>query len=149
MKFELATADYVERTKSKRVSDSKARELLQLKEPLAAFLEQVDGVGITGIQIGIPYRFSLYVLNYDEPFMFFNATYTTTGSNINHTEGCLSYPNREAKLVKRYSSIVAYYDEWNAISQTLQQTSRHLHGIEAYVFAHEADHQNGHTIYKY
>ena len=148
MSYTLASPEYVEKTTSKKVSAFQAREMIALTDSLVTFLQEVDGIGITGVQIGIPYKFSLYVLNRDEPFMFFNAEYTPNGEKIKHNEGCLTYPNREAKLVKRYSSIVAYYDEWNEVSQTLQRTSRILYGLEAIVFSHEADHQNNQTIYK-
>lgn len=149
MSFTLASAKYVENTVSKNVSSYKAKELVELYNDLLEFLNTVNAIGITGVQVGIPYRFSVYNVGISR--MIFNASYRKIGkgNKVKHAEGCLTYPQKESKLVTRYDSILATYDAWNTTTQTLEPISRVISGAEAFVYAHEADHQNGITIYSF
>lgn len=59
-----------------------------------------------------------------------------------HTEGCMSFPYRDDKKIRRYRKIsVKYFDENG------NELTREVEGLEACVFQHEIDHMNGTSIY--
>lgn len=58
-----------------------------------------------------------------------------------HTEGCMSFPFRGKKKVKRYKRIKVEY------MQNGQLKTEEITDLKACIFQHEIDHMNGKSIY--
>lgn len=66
-----------------------------------------------------------------------------SGSSVDR-EGCLSFPFRPARYVKRASEVLVTY-EVPFVSGIVQKT---LNGLAAIIFQHETDHGKGINIYQ-
>ncbi len=62
---------------------------------------------------------------------------------VKSKEGCLSYPFRDEKIVKRYNHICVKYLNSKGIEIVTNEN-----GKRAFIFQHEIDHFNGKAIYK-
>lgn len=68
-------------------------------------------------------------------------------SRIMFKEGCLSYPYRPPKKVKRFRKIEATYDIIDNKGRITNIPSKVLEEIPAIVFQHELEHLNGKSIW--
>ena len=73
-------------------------------------------------------------------------------SRLMHPEGCMSYPFRAVKKVKRFNRIIVSYESIKDISNSKLITSdrieeKEISGMTAMVFQHELEHLNGQSIY--
>lgn len=145
----LVKHDMVEGIVSDEVREEDVQDIIEEFLPhMRLLLRETGGVGLTGIQVGIAKKFSIY---YPDPQdrskekIVFNCKYFKDGNRIKHQEGCLSYELNNFIDVKRFKSIKAVYDEWDG--EKLVRKTEKLKGFEAVVFQHETDHQNGITIF--
>ncbi len=115
-------------------------DVSQLVSDMKETMIKSKGIGLAANQVGVLKR------------VIVMATKNYTGAIINpvitnHTdtvktssEGCLSVPNKQAKVKRHYKITVEGFDEnWNPLTLHLKQLS-------AYCAQHEIDHLNGITI---
>ena len=125
--------------KSVKVPISDAALIKKLETELLRKFEQLDGAcqGISGIQIGEPYRIALirYKKN-RKPFIMINPEILfTIGEKISN-EGCLSEKDKRYYIKRPLIMRVKYFsnNKWK---------SRVLFYKKARIVAHEIDHMNG------
>lgn len=98
-------------------------------------MERHNGVGLSGVQIGLPYR--IVVSKFAEPML----NPVITGFDIKKVqvvEGCLSLPGFFEK-VWRYPSIQMLYMDLDGMGHEAVFT-----GLAAQCFQHELEHLDGH-----
>jgi len=76
-----------------------------------------------------------------------NLKITGKENPVNHTEACMSFPFRPAKNVRRYSTIIASFDEYSERDGLVHRSDEKVEGLLAYIFQHEAQHARGEHIY--
>jgi len=59
-----------------------------------------------------------------------------------HVEGCMSFPLKNDKKVRRAREVLVKY-----VSSEAKEVTKWLDGIDACIFQHEIDHMNGISIY--
>jgi len=93
-------------------------------------------------------------VDHDKPLRFFVTKEGATIINPKillreqpfiHIEGCLSYPFRPTKKVKRYNKIEVEYYMFGFLGKKKKKET--LEGLMACIFQHEIDHFNGIAIY--
>ena len=91
------------------------------------------GVGLAANQVGIPLSFFLTSVKGDDR-VWINPTITRKRGKISGPEGCLSFPNMSAKVLRSKHIWVEAYDlEGNHVKEKLT-------GFSSIVFQHEYDH---------
>ena len=129
--------DEVLRKKSKEVEivDEKIRELL---EDMLETMHKYNGVGLAAHQVGILKRVVVIDL-YDgnEPLKLINPIITKTKGKQEVEEGCLSFPNQYAKMI-RPEEIVA-----EALNENGEKIKIKAKGLLAQAICHEVDHLDG------
>jgi len=70
-------------------------------------------------------------------------------SKVMSLEGCMSYPFRPAKKVKRYAKITITYSVIEDLKnpKVVHVESKELSGFAAFVCSHELEHLNGKSIF--
>lgn len=129
--------DEILRKKSKKVEviDEKIRELIQdMKETLHKY----DGVGLAAVQVGILKRVVVIDL-YDDngPIVLINPVILKTKGEHEVEEGCLSFPNQFAKIV-RPEEVTAEYTDRNG-----KRIKVKAKDLLAQAICHELDHLEG------
>ena len=113
----------------------------EFAESLYNTMARHDGLGLSAVQVGYPYR--VFAMRNDkDPIVLFNPRIVFQSSNIlPMKEGCLSFPKNECKI-KRPSAVSVRY-------QNVQGTwiEEQLQGLEARCFQHELDHLDGITMH--
>jgi len=100
-------------------------------------LEHAGGLGLSAIQVGIPYR--VFVTNiYGEKHTYVNPVVMSTfGTPVPFAEGCLSVPG-VFETVDRFNEIIV-----SSKSVEGEDELRQLDDVEAQCVAHEIDHLDG------
>ena len=100
------------------------------------------GVGLSANQVGLPYR--VFVMGGGEHwFACFNPEIIeATGENMDHYEGCLSYPGLFL-TIKRASHVKLRYQDYSG-----QVLEKEFDGFTARVIQHEMDHLDGTSYIK-
>jgi len=103
---------------------------------------ETDGVGLAANQVGLPYR--LFVLNAasdpekkEEEYVFINPVILKKSGKAIDNEGCLSFPNIHADILRAESIDV------ESISLDGQVQRFQWEGRPARIVQHETDHLNG------
>ena len=129
--------DEILRKKSKTVEkvDDKIRELLN---DMLETMQKYNGVGLAGPQVGILKRVIVIDL-YDEkgPLKLVNPILIKTKGKQEVEEGCLSFPNQFAKVIRPMEVTVKALDE-NGKKITVKGKE-----LLAQALAHEIDHLDG------
>lgn len=125
------------RKKSKPVEvvDDRVRQLL---EDMVETMHEFNGVGLAAPQVGVLKRIIVIDL-YDDrgPIKLVNPVIIKQKGEQEVEEGCLSFPNQYAKLVRPAEVVVtALNEEGKAIKVTGK-------GLLAQALAHEIDHLDG------
>ena len=101
-----------------------------------------DGVGLAANQVGLPFR--LFVMNptgkkeeKEEEYVFINPVILKKNGNASDSEGCLSFPDMHANVVRSESIEV----EAVSLSGEVQQFK--WKNRLARIVQHEIDHLNG------
>lgn len=129
--------DEILRKKAKEVEvvDDKIREILN---DMVETLHHYNGVGLAGPQIGILKRLVVIDLYDDKgPIKLVNPVIKKQKGEQEVEEGCLSFPNQFAKMIRPAEVVVkALNEEGKAIKVTGK-------GLLAQALAHEIDHLDG------
>ena len=122
--------------------NSTIEEVSSLINKLETVMEEYKGVGISAIQIGVPYR--VFLAGYPEPEVFINPKVLERSSYTKSDfEGCLSCPGVMVRI-KRSSYIVLEYTSIR--EEKFVKIKRKFKDFEARVVQHELDHLNGFLI---
>ena len=129
--------DEILRKKSREVEKIDDR-IIELIEDMLETMHKYNGVGLAAVQVGILKRIIVIDL-YDgkEPLRLINPVIIKEKGEQEVEEGCLSFPNKYAKLVRPTEIIVEALD--------INGKKVKIHGKEllAQALAHELDHLNG------
>ncbi len=133
--------DEILKKKSREVEviDDKIRELI---EDMVETMHKYDGVGLAAVQVGILKRI-LVIDIYDDktPIVkLVNPTIVKQKGEVELDEGCLSFPNKFAK-VKRPTDVVV-----EGLNEKGEKVKIKATGLLAQALCHEIDHLNGITF---
>ena len=119
-------------------------ELAGLVADMIETMHTGRGIGLAGIQVGIPQRLFVTHVADDEPRVFINPIITGTSiEEVDYEEGCLSIPGVYAD-VKRPSGV-----EIQAYNEKGRPFRMETSGMLARVIQHEFDHLNGVLFLQY
>lgn len=129
--------DEILRKKSREVEvvDDRIRELL---EDMVDTMHQYNGVGLSAVQVGILKRLVVIDLYDDKgPIKLVNPVIIKTKGEQEVEEGCLSFPNQYAKII-RPAEVVA-----EALDENGKKIKIKAKGLLAQAICHELDHLDG------
>ena len=129
--------DEILRKKSKEV-EKVDEKIVELLNDMLETMHKYNGVGLAAPQVGILKRVIVIDL-YDgnEPLKLVNPVILKTKGKQEVEEGCLSFPNQYAKVV-RPEEIVA-----EALNEKGEKIKIKAKGLLAQAICHEIDHLNG------
>ena len=129
--------DEILRKKARTVEevDDKIRELL---EDMLETMHKYNGVGLAGPQVGILKRVIVIDL-YDgnAPLKLVNPILKKTKGEQEVEEGCLSFPNQYAKMIRPEEVLV------EALDENGKKVKIKAKGLLAQALCHEIDHLEG------
>ena len=129
--------DEILKKKSREVEivDDKIRQLL---EDMVETMHKYNGVGLAAVQVGILKRVIVIDL-YDEtgPIKLINPIILKTKGEQECEEGCLSFPNKYAKMIRPKEITV------EALNENGKKIKIHGKDLLAQALAHEIDHLDG------
>ena len=129
--------DEILKKKSKEVEkiDDKIRDLI---EDMVETMHEFNGVGLAAPQVGILKRVITIDL-YDDngPIVLINPIIIKTKGEQEVDEGCLSFPNQFAKVI-RPAEVTAEYTDRNGKRMRVKAKE-----LLAQAICHEVDHLNG------
>lgn len=129
--------DEILRKQSREVEkvDDKIRELL---DDMVETMHKYNGVGLAAVQVGILKRVIVIDLYDDKgPIKLINPVIIKEKGEQEVEEGCLSFPNKYAKMIRPKEVTVEALDE-NSKKIKIQGKD-----LLAQALAHEIDHLNG------
>lgn len=130
--------DEILRKKSRVVDviDDKIRELIK---DMDETMHAANGVGLSAVQVGVLKRIIVIDVNYDgtESLKLINPEIVKTKGKEEYQEGCLSFPNKFAKVIRPSEVTVKALDE-NGKQVTIKGK-----GLLAEALCHEIDHLDG------
>ncbi|MCL2354813.1 MAG: peptide deformylase [Oscillospiraceae bacterium] len=130
--------DEILKKKSREVEviDDKIKELIQ---DMLETMHKHEGVGLAAVQVGVLKRVAIIDLYEDnvEPLILINPRILEEKGEHEVDEGCLSFPNKFAKIVRPKEITVEYLD----INGKKQK--QNCKGLLAQAIVHEVDHLNG------
>jgi len=117
-------------------------ELKKIVREMLDLMYEQNGIGLAANQVDLPYR--LLVFNVtgdpaarDEEYVLINPVITDRKGSAEDREGCLSFPEIYAPVIRSEKVAV------NAYSLSGEELSCQLDGLCARVVQHEADHLDG------
>lgn len=129
--------DEILRKKSRKVEtvDDKIRDLL---DDMVDTMHKYNGVGLSAVQVGILKRVVAIDLYDDKgPIKMVNPVIIKTKGEQEVEEGCLSFPNQYARLI-RPMEVVA-----EALNENGEKIKIKAKGLLAQAICHELDHLDG------
>lgn len=112
-----------------------------LLEAMIREMTELQGIGISAIQVGIPLRVcALQLVKKTPPQIIFNPTIISAYSECVEAEGCLSLPNVKIPIKRPNMIEVSYFDE-NGTEKKIA-----LADLRARAMQHELDHMDGKLI---
>jgi peptide deformylase len=123
----------------------KSREVEEIDEKLQILIDDMietmhkyNGVGLAAVQVGVLKRLLVIDLYDDKgPIVMINPIITKTKGEHEVEEGCLSFPNQFAKVV-RPVEVTAEYTDRDGKRQKIKAKD-----LLAQAISHEVDHLNG------
>ncbi len=117
------------------VIDDKIKELLQ---DMVETMHKYDGVGLAAVQVGILKRVIVIDL-YDEtgPIKLVNPVIVKEKGEQECEEGCLSFPNKYARMIRPKEVVV------EALDENGKKVKIHAKDLLAQALSHEIDHLDG------
>ena len=115
----------------------------KLYQDMVKIMMDKKALGLSAIQVGIPYRVFIFGNYYDEKEIYsaFNPKIVDFGPEMKYyDEGCLSFPGIFCKI-KRHTEIRARFSDWQNNTDTFK-----FREVTAQVFQHEYDHLEGITF---
>lgn len=119
-----------------KVEDITTERIQNIITDLKDTLNSTEGVGISAIQIGLPYKICLIKHNGKITTMI-NPTIVRTRGETSFQEGCLSAPGTYRK-VKRFQKVWCEY-----LDETGKQCEVAEGGLKSIIIQHELDHFDG------
>ncbi len=117
-------------------------ELKKIVRQMFELMYEHKGIGLAANQVDLPYR--LLVINVtgdadakDEEFVFINPVITHRKGSVEDREGCLSFPEIFAPVVRPEKIKV------NAYALSGEELTYEFDGLYARAVQHEADHLDG------
>lgn len=129
--------DEILRKKSREVEqvDDRIRDLL---DDMVDTMHKYNGVGLSAVQVGILKRLVVIDLYDDKgPIKLINPVILKTKGEQEVEEGCLSFPNKYAKMI-RPAEVVA-----EALDENGKKIKIKAKGLLAQAICHELDHLDG------
>ena len=129
--------DEILRKKSREVEliDDKIQELIK---DMIETMHKYDGVGLAAVQVGILKRILVIDLYDEKPIIkLINPVILKTKGEQEVEEGCLSFPNKYAKVIRPKEITVEGLNEHG------QKVKIVATGLLAQALAHEIDHLDG------
>lgn len=130
--------DEILRKKSREVEviDDKIRQLLQ---DMDETMHSANGVGLSAVQVGILKRVVVIDVNYDgsPTLKLINPVIVKTKGKQECQEGCLSFPNKFAKVVRPDEVTV------KALNENGKEITIKAKDLLAEAICHELDHLDG------
>lgn len=129
--------DEILRKKSREVEqvDDRIRDLL---DDMVDTMHKYNGVGLSAVQVGILKRLVVIDLYDDkDPIKLVNPVILKTKGEQEVEEGCLSFPNKYAKMI-RPAEVVA-----EALDENGKKIKIKAKGLLAQAICHELDHLDG------
>ena len=129
--------DEILRKKSREVEvvDDRVRALL---DDMVDTMHKYNGVGLSAVQVGILKRLVVIDLYDDKgPINLVNPVIVKTKGEQEVEEGCLSFPNQYAKMI-RPMEVVA-----EALNENGEKIKIKAKGLLAQAICHELDHLDG------
>ena len=132
--------DEILKKKSREVEiiDDKLQTLI---DDMIETMHKYNGVGLAAVQVGVLKRVIVIDL-YDDngPIVLINPVIIKTKGEQEVDEGCLSFPNKFAKVV-RPAEVVAEYTDREGKRMRIKAKE-----LLAQAIAHEVDHLNGELV---
>ena len=130
--------DEILKKKSREVEviDEKILELIQ---DMIETMHKLDGVGLAAVQVGVLKRIVVIDL-YEEgvpPYVFINPEIVKEKGEQTVDEGCLSFPNKFAKIVRPKEVTL------RALNEKGEKIEIKAKDLLAQAICHEVDHLNG------
>ena len=129
--------DEILRKKAREVDtvDDKIRELLH---DMLETMHKYNGVGLAGPQVGILKRVIVIDLyNGEEPLLLVNPKIIKSKGKQEVDEGCLSFPNEYAKIIRPKEVVV------EALNENGEKVKIVAKDLLAQALSHEIDHLDG------
>ena len=133
------------RQEGDEILKKKSREVEEINEKLQILIDDMietmhkyNGVGLAGVQVGVLKRVLVIDL-YDDngPLVMINPVIIKTKGEKEVDEGCLSFPNKFAKVI-RPTEVVAEYTDRDGKRVKVKAKE-----LLAQAICHEVDHLNG------
>ena len=132
--------DEILKKKSREVpeEDILTEKIQTLIDDMIETMHKYNGVGLAAVQVGILKRLIVIDL-YDDngPIVLINAVIIKTKGEQEVEEGCLSFPNQFAKVIRPQEVVAEYTDREG---KRMRVKAKEL---LAQAIAHEVDHLNG------
>ena len=132
--------DEILKKKSREVpeEDILSEKIQNLIDDMIETMHKYNGVGLAAVQVGVLKRIITIDL-YDDngPIVLINPIIIKTKGEQEVEEGCLSFPNQFAKVI-RPAEVTAEYTDRKG-----KRMRVHAKELLAQVIAHEVDHLNG------
>jgi len=129
--------DEILRKKSREIEiiDDKIRELL---DDMIETMHKYNGVGLAAVQVGVLKR-AIVIDLYDDkgPLKLINPVIVKQKGEQEVEEGCLSFPNKYAKMIRPQEVTV------EALNEDGKKIKIHGKDLLAQALCHEIDHLNG------
>lgn len=130
--------DEILKKKSREVEkiDDKVQELVK---DMLETMHKLNGVGLAAVQVGVLKRIVVIDVYEEgvEPYVFINPVIIKTKGEQTVEEGCLSFPNKFAKVVRPKEVTI------KAINEKGEQIKVKGKDLLAQAICHEIDHLNG------
>ena len=129
--------DEILHKKSKQVEEINEK-IQTLIDDMIETMHKYNGVGLAAVQVGILKRVIVIDL-YDDngPMVLINPEIIKTKGEQEVQEGCLSFPNQFAKIIRPMEVVVEYLDRDG------KKQKKKAKELLAQAISHEIDHLNG------
>ena len=133
------------RQEGDEILKKKSREVEKIDEKIQTLIDDMietmhkyEGVGLAAVQVGVLKRIIVIDIYDDKgPIAMINPVITKTKGEQEVEEGCLSFPNKFAKI-KRPAEVIAEYTARDGKRMRIKAKE-----LLAQAIAHEIDHLNG------
>lgn len=129
--------------KMAEVVDTFDQEITDLVNNMMETMYEMQGVGLAATQVNVHKRVIVIDVSHqqNQPLCLINPELTERRDQVEHEEGCLSFPGVYAKVKRAKEVDVTFYDKEGVIH------SLSTDGLLARCVQHEMDHLNGITFF--
>ncbi len=129
--------DEILKKKSREIEEIDDR-ILELLDDMVETMHKYNGVGLAAVQVGVLKR-AIVIDLYDDkgPIKLINPVIVKEEGEQEVEEGCLSFPNKYAKLIRPAKVTV------EALNEKGKKVKINAKELLAQVLSHEIDHLNG------